>query len=579
MTTPWRRKKRPFPFVFPAQQSAPPQPSAPPPPAGPAEVPPPRFTAVPVIPGGHDGPPAPPDDPPSADPGERGESPDWSVAVRFPSARAALGHVAATVELGPRALRRSPHDHSVWTLLHPGQQPALALAPAYGGLACHADTDGLLWPDGLPGHGSAPGHDTAHGHDGPAGRSARAVGHLSTVAGWDKFGLAELAAHSPEDTPPPGLREVTVLAPGALARWLLRRCLATGVAITFQPVERIGRDGGRDPGWLLLRLSAPSGAVPAGLVEACGRLPGTVACRAADPDCRLLIDLRLRLPLDDAVLLEDIPLGRHLVVERAGSGMPWQWRPSDDERPGELLDARPVLATGEPARTSVPVPPLGPAVPVRLVTSARAPHRVDAVLIADAELALLRRFLRSRPLHETAVIAFGPGRHLVTEPPGLCQTLPFGVPVYQAGPGALYLESGCVLNPPLPDTARDEVLGLGPDVVTVLCRDGAWRLRLEDVRPAWHLWVPEPPAFAAGLSGPARELLDRVAAAVPAPEPAAPAAPRTPEAERRRLNQAAMEHSLRGEYREAAELLEQAGHFQRAAQMYERAAAELGEGR
>ncbi|AOR30598.1 hypothetical protein BFF78_05660 [Streptomyces fodineus] len=520
-----------------------------------------RFTAVPLTPqDDHTIPPAPPDEPPAAEPGERGEPSGWSAAVRFPSPRAALGHAAATVELGPAGLRRSPHDLSVWALLTPGHQPGLPLAAGYGGLVYEADADGLLWPDR------------------PAGSARRAFDHLSTVAGWEPVSLAELAAHSPVTGPPPGLKEVAVLAPGALGRWLLRRCLATGVQTTFTLVERRGPDGRPDSGWLLLRLRAGDGAVPAGLVEACGRLPGTVACRAADPDCRVLVDLRLRLPLDDAVLLDDVPPGQHLVVERAVAGPPWQWRPLGEPAAGELLYAPPASGTPAPVRTPVPVPALGPPVPVRLVSSARAPHRVDAVLIADGELDALRRFLRTRPLHETAVVAFGPGRHLLTEPPGLCRTLPFGVPVYQAGPGALYLESGCVLNPPLPDTARDEVLGLGPDVVTVLCRDGAWRLRLADVRPAWQLWTPAPPAFAAGLSESARELLDRLAAVMPEPEPAAPAAPRTPEAERRRLNQVAMEHSLRGEYRKAAELLEQAGHFQRAAQMYERAAAELGEG-
>jgi hypothetical protein len=279
--------------------------------------------------------------------------------------------------------------------------------------------------------------------------------------------------------------------------------------------------------------------------------------------------------VEDALLLDEMPGDRHLVVECAPAG-PWSWRPLGKPAAGALLDAGPALTVRTPVGTPVPVPALGPPLPVRLVASPRAPHRTDAVLIADAELDGLRRFLRCRPLHETAVVVFGPGRHLVTEPPGLLQSLPFGVPVYQAGPGGLYLESGCVLNPPLPNPAREEVLGLGPDTVKVLCRDGAWELRLEDVRPAWHLWVPEAPAFATGLSEPARELLGRLAALVPEPEPTAPTASRTLETERRGLNQAAMEHSLRGEYRKAAELLEQAGHFQRAAQMYERAAAELG---
>lgn len=592
MSTPWRRKKRTFPSVFPARPPLPPMPAEPPsaepPSAEPpsAEPPPPdprpRFTVFPVarkVPDARPvAPDAPPDEPPPDEPGGPDVPSGWSAAVRFPSARAALGHIAATVELGPRGLRRPPHDRSVWALLTPEHRPGLPLAAGYGGLVLEADADGRLWSGGPPGHDGPPGHTGPGEHARPGEHAPQAVDRLDTVAGWDAVSLAELAAHSPVADPPPGLREVAVLAPGALARWLLRRCLATGVATTFTPVERLGADGGGDPGWLLLRLRAADGAVPAGLVEACGRLPGTVACRAADTDCRLLVDLRLRLPLDETVLLDEVPAGRHLVVERAASGPPWQWRPLGEPAAGELLDARPVLGTAAPVRTPVPVPALGPPLPVRLVTSARAPHRVDAVLVADGELDALRRFLRSRPLHETAVVAFGPGRHLVTEPPGLLQSLPFGTPVHQAGPGALYVESGCVLHPPLPDTARDEVLGLGTDVITVLCRDGAWRLRLRDVRPAWHLWVPEAPAFATGLSRPARELLERLAALVPEPEPATPAAAPTPEAERRRLNREAMEHSLRGEYRKAAELLEQAGHFQRAAQMYERAAAELGEG-
>ncbi|GAA3504974.1 hypothetical protein GCM10019016_120870 [Streptomyces prasinosporus] len=572
MSIPWRRKKRTFLSAFPARPPLPPTPAEPPP-ADPTS----RFRVVPVArkitdvrPTAPDEPP--PDEPPSGGPGGPGVPSDWSAAVRFPSARAALGHVAATAELGPCGLRRPPHDPSVWALLTPEHRPGLPLAAGYGGLVLEADADGRLRSGGPPGH-TGPGE-----HARPGEHTPQVVDRLGTVAGWDAVSLAELAAHSPVADPPPGLREVAVLAPGALARWLLRRCLATGVATTFTPVERLGADGGGDPGWLLLRLSAADGAVPAGLVEACGRLPGTVACRAADTDCRLLIDVRLRLPLDETVLLDEVPAGQHLVVERAASGPPWRWRPLGEPAAGELLDARPVLGTAAPVRTPVPVPALGPPLPVRLVTSARAPHRVDAVLVADGELDALRRFLRSRPLHETAVVAFGPGRHLVTEPPGLLHSLPFGTPVHQAGPGALYVESGCVLHPPLPDTARDEVLGLGTDVITVLCRDGAWRLRLQDVRPAWHLWVPEAPAFEAGLSRPARELLERLATLVPEPEPAAPAAAPTPEAERRRLNRAAMEHSLRGEYRKAAELLEQAGHFQRAAQMYERAAAELGEG-
>lgn len=546
MSTPKRHKRRIFPAARPARPDYPPAPAEPPRPS--------RFAAVPVQ--SRSGPPPAEPAPVVYEP----EPPRWSGAARFPSPRAALGHVAATSDLGPPQLRRSPRDNSVWELLGPVHRPGIPLVAGYGGTVYQADADGMLRPE-----------------DRSAG--AEPVERLGVVVGWDAVPLAELAGHSPVGAPPPGLREIAVLAPGALARWLLRRALATGVHTTFTPVERLGPHGWADPGWLLLRLHATDSAVPTGLVEACGRLPGTVACRPADPEGRVLIDLRLRLPLEDALLLEEAADGAHVVVECATVGPPWHWRPLGKPAAGELLDAGPVLNGAAPEHTPVRVPPLGPPLPVRLVPSPRAPHRVDAVLISDAELDGLRRFLRSRPLHETAVVAFGPGRHLVTEPPGLLESLPFGTCVYQAGPGALYLESGCVLSPPLPDPAREEVLGLGTDIIKVLCRDGAFELRFDDVRPAWHLWVPKPPVFATGISPSARELLERLGRLAPEPEPATPTAVRTPETERRRLNQAAMEHSLRGEYRQAAELLEQAGHFQRAAQLYERAAAQLDEDR
>ncbi|MFJ9894359.1 hypothetical protein ACIQPR_13690 [Streptomyces sp. NPDC091280] len=583
MSSPWgRRRRRIFPSAVPAPPPFPP---------GPAEPPRPRFEAVPLPPHGREEPAA---EPPPYEPGPGPVPSAWSAVVRFPSARAALGHVAATAELGVPALRRSPHDGAVWALLGAAQQPGVELVPGYGGTVHQPDADGLLWPLGTAREPEAapprrrlprsyePPEEHGRGHGARSRgalpdleRGVRPVGRIDDVVAWEPVPLAELAAHSPTGAPPPGLREIAVLAPGALARWLLRRCLATGVPTTFTPVERLDPDGRSDTGWLLLRLRAAEGGVPAGLVAACGRLPGTVAGRPTDPDCRTVIDLRLQLPLPDALLLDELSGDRHLVVECAPTG-PWSWRPLGKPAAGALLDAGAAPTVRTPAGTPVPVPPLGPPLVVRVVASPRAPHRVDAVLVSDAELDGLRRFLRCRPLHETAVVVFGPGRHLVTEPPGLLQALPFGVPVHQTGPGGLYLESGCVLSPPLPDPAREEVLGLGPDTVKVLCRDGAWELRLADARPAWQLWVPEAPAFAAGLSAPARELLGRVAALVPEPEPAAATASRTLETERRGLNQAAMEHSLRGEYRKAAELLEQAGHFQRAARMYERAAAELG---
>ncbi|MGW7005218.1 hypothetical protein ACWGCW_21035 [Streptomyces sp. NPDC054933] len=537
-----------------------------------------HFNLMPVASGDSGGPPAdvrypePPEPGPEAEPGPV----SWAMAIRFPTPRAALGHVAAVLDLGAPTIRLSPHDGSVWTLLEQTQLPGVTLAPAYGGRAYQEIADGSLLPY-PPRH---PGTTEVSRPSGHGSEHRSMPERLADINGWEPVTLARLAGHAPTGPVPRGLREVVVFASGPLARWMLRRCLSAGVSTTFAPVERLEwpQDTARqpDPSWLVLLLGAEQGTLPAGLLETFARLPGTLICRPASPDARVLVDLRLRVPFDERRLTDELPEGRYVVVQPAEIGPPWLWQAYGEPADAALLAESRITLVPAPPRTAPPVPELGPPMPVRVVVSPRAGRRTDAVLVDDAELDGLRRFLQARPLHETGAVAFGPGRHLVTEPPGLVQSLPFGVPVYQAGPGALYLESGCVLSPPLPRAAREQVLGLRPDRITVVCRDGAWELRLEHVRPAWSLWAPEPPAYASGVSERARKLLDRMASVVPDPEPGP--MEQAPEAERRRLNQQAMEHSFRGEYREAAALLEQAGHFQRAAQMYERAAAALAEG-
>ncbi|MEU6232506.1 hypothetical protein [Kitasatospora sp. NPDC047058] len=478
--------------------------------------------------------PPPPPRPPEA--GEPAEAPAWSATVRFASPRAALGYLAEIAALRVPPIQVSARDGSVLFHLDPVLHSSTALAVRYGGEVYEG--------------GRVPG---------PAGD-------------WRPAGPADLAVHAPPGRLPEALDDVTVLVSGPLGRWVLRQSMRRGVPAGFMAVDRVDEGGAvTDRSWLLVRLRSPHGTVPAALLASLLRLPDTVVCRRASPDGRLLVDVRLRLPLDDRHLLDALPDDVRQVLPAAGPA--WYWTPAGIESEAALLavpEHRPVAAP-PPAGGTRATPGSGAPMTVRVVASTAATTvRTDAVLVEDGELDLLRHFLLGRPLHESAFLVFGPGRHLVSAAPGLARGLPFGLPLRHVGPGALYVESGCVLSPPLPPAACEEVFGLRPDTVTVLGRGGAWRLAAKPV-PAWTLWLPEPPAFAAGVSGPAREILRRLGEEeTEEPAPQAPG-PGTGEA-RRRLLQEAAELTLQREYRAAAERLEDVGHFLQAAQMYERAA-------
>ncbi|MFD0272335.1 hypothetical protein ACFVHB_00305 [Kitasatospora sp. NPDC127111] len=486
--------------------------------------------------------PVPPPPPPrTPEPDEPAEAPVHSATVRsatvrFASPRAALGYLAEIVDLRVPPIEVSARDGSVLFHLDPVLLSSAPLAVRYGGEVYEG--------------GWVPG---------PAGD-------------WRPAGPADLAVHAPPGRLPEALDDVSVLVSGPLGRWVLRHSMRRGVPAGFMAVDRVDERGTvTDRSWLLVRLRSPHGPVPAALLASLLRLPDTVVCRRASPDGRLLIDVRLRLPLDDRHLLDALPEDVRQVLPAAGPA--WYWSPAGIESEAALLavpEHRPVAAA-PPAGGTRAVPGSGAPMTVRVVASpAAATVRTDAVLVEDDELDLLRHFLLGRPLHESAFLVFGPGRHLVSAAPGLARGLPFGIPLRHVGPGGLYVESGCALSPPLPPSAREEVFGLRPDTVTVLGRGGAWRLDARPV-PAWTLWLPEPPAFVAGVSDTAREILRRLGeeeTEEPAPEAAGPG---TGEA-RRRLLQEAAELTLQREYRAAAERLEAVGHFLQAAQMYERAA-------
>lgn len=214
---------------------------------------------------------------------------------------------------------------------------------------------------------------------------------------------------------------------------------------------------------------------------------------------------------------------------------------------------------------------------VRIVADAGAQTAVDAVLLHDDELPLLRRYLPGRPLGEAGFLLPGPGCHLLLEPAGLARDLPFGVPLRRLGPGSLFLESGHTLTPPLPPAARARLFALDGTSAVVCWHGGRHRFPLTPMVPVWTLWTPpDPVEVSSGLSKAGRELLDALETLTgtnPPPHPTEPTAPHDPGE--------ALERATRlraqGDHEGAAEAYRSAGDLLEAARLYEAAALDATE--
>ena len=220
-------------------------------------------------------------------------------------------------------------------------------------------------------------------------------------------------------------------------------------------------------------------------------------------------------------------------------------------------------------------------IPVRIVPKRGPRRRVDAVLVDDAELDWLRRFLIGRPVSELAFILPGNERHLVTAPGGLPEALPFGAPLAWIGPGAIYIELGSDFDPPLPAAARQARFLPDRDAVVGVLRSGTWRFDPENMVPVWTLWVGDAPTVQTGMAIRGRAILaqaDYYLSAREMPQPGQGSGHLAPisDQERTGLIEAAQRAELNGGFVRAAELLEQAGLHGPAGRLYERAAGAQG---
>jgi hypothetical protein len=393
----------------------------------------------------------------------------------------------------------------------------------------------------------------------------------------DLIELADLLAETTLHPRQPGrLTTVHVIVLPSLSRWVLRRALALGIQVDIVAAQR-NRLRGENPASsvLLLRLQAKQGSVPQSLLYAITALPYTTVAQAPGPtNERLLIDIHYRPPLAENLLGAMIPSDETWLLGAPDIGhwcLKLQGKPVD----GFTLLEPPTLAiTDVPPITNAQLPsPL----PVRLITTSRAPGHVDAVLLDDTELRWLQTFLASHPLSETVFLLPGLDKHLLTAPGGLPAQIPFGLPLTHLNPGGLFLETGLDFYPSLPQTARQQTFGLNDEQVVVLIKDDAYRFDTKNLIPAWTLWIGKPPPIKNGLGAQSKKILAQIAKDLPEKpsgllsflKKGSNAKPNNKSTD---LLKQAEQAELAGNFIHAAQLMERADEMNAAGRLYEREA-------
>jgi FtsH ternary system-associated peptide len=464
-----------------------------------------------------------------------------TILVTFSSPRAALSFAAAV----------------------PGASPPGASPPgARGRVRCHREPDGPWWV--LAAMDAAVGRELAAALGGTIQELTRPG--IARLDGWPRVSAARLAVQCLVPAAPPATFPTAhVLTSGSVSPRVLRRSVDTGAQVSYRAVTHRELSGTDAVPGLHIRLTATAGELPARLITALGSLPATHVFRSCDPAERLLLDVRWRFPVPSAMVVNGVPADEVWLAGGPGFGTRVLCTVGPEQDAADLLVPDPPVIPAAPAEQ---VPNRFAPIRLRVVLDHRAPLRRDAILLEDAELGLLRDHLRYRCLAEDGLLLLGAGRHLLVEPGGLAETIPFGLKMWKPGPAAVFIEEGCDLFPPVPPRARRHVFGLDSGHVVALWQAGAMAFNPAAGIPLWTQWLTTPAEVEHGLSAAALELLDRLAAvgpAVPAAEPAAePTDPEPGEAARL---------ELQGRYGEAARLLENAGQWLQAAIVWREAAA------
>ncbi|MGW5128262.1 hypothetical protein ACWEQ7_30335, partial [Streptomyces sp. NPDC004069] len=367
------------------------------------------------------------------------------------------------------------------------------------------------------------------------GEVREVAGAIDKVTRLPPVTVLELLAGLPtRGTPQPGQQLLYVLTAAELLGAVVERTLTAGVPVSFVRVEgralragstrQRGEGGGGGDGERLLLIlgtqvtpgtpgvpGTPERAdtLPEPLVQFLAGLPRTSVCRPAAFCANLLLDVRMTVPAPDELFQPSVPEGELWLFGNTGDGPPLALRtrgapaPLQVQPPDDVV--RPPVREGRSAPPDTGPPPT-PA--LRVVPSARASTRIDAALLTDDDLTLLRHFLPGRPLGERGHFAAGDGRHLLLAPDDLAAALPFGVPLRRIGPGACFLQSGHALVPELPPAARARTFGIRSGVAVVCWQDGWCTFGLERLVPLWTLWAPtSQPPVDPGVSDLARDIL------------------------------------------------------------------------
>lgn len=364
--------------------------------------------------------------------------------------------------------------------------------------------------------------------------------------------------------------EVWVLAPAALARILALRALGLGLAVELAPAEhRDLRDETPARPVVAVRVRGPS--VARAWQRAAVDLPEVLVATPVGE--RLLVEAGARLPLGHALLANMVPADECWLLD-AGEGA------RRLTLLGEFTPAAPLLvepAADPPKRTPAPTA-LPPRTAVRVVRTDAPPGELDAVWLDARELGWLATWLMGHPLADHAFLLPAGDRGLLLGPRALLLAAPLGIPLTRLGPGALLVERGHAILPPLSPAARESVFGALTDTALVLGPHTDVRIPLADLVPAWTLWAGDPPAITDSLPTAAQARLQALARTLAAPSPP-PTPPALAPGDRRVVDQEhlrglAAAAELRGHWAEAARLREQIGDYHHAARMYERAAAQ-----
>lgn len=373
-------------------------------------------------------------------------------------------------------------------------------------------------------------------------------------------------------------QELEVIIPGSLGQVVLKRVVALNLDVTITPAlkQRLNESTEEAIGVLSLHIKAAKDKqIPSALVKGLNALPAVFVGNAWESGgSRLLIDVRYRSPIAPPILGKLVPEEEVWILGAPEDG---HWRL---ELSGEPVDGSTLLQTNitttsrvvSPSESSIPKP-----VSVKLVNQPSPRKTADAILLDEKELPWLVSFLKNRPVEESAFLFPGSGKYLLTAPGGLSNTIPFGIPLSWLGPGGFYLEMGKTFYPNLPESARAQQFELSNDSLVSVCAQGAYRFQLDQMIPAWTLWIGDAPEIKSGLSRQGVELLQQISARFqkdlfPEPRYHRFLYGSVSKADKLSLLKAAQLAEAAGNLLKAAQLLEKAGYPGPAGRLYERAA-------